>query len=191
MVVALPRVAGASLAGQCRLARRGPARSCALRAGSPRAAVALARRNLADFVVVRLTSLNQLRFLQGVKAKTHILALARPPVGRLDRKAWSRAVQVAAKDPRLDLVVSVGSTSQPTLATYLALVDAARAKQGKTIATAADSSAPSTPGAISVSATSASSISLSWGASHDDLAPSPATASTATAYSPVASRPRN
>src|SRR6185295_6851299 len=40
----------------------------------------------------------------------------------------------------------------------------------KTIATAADASPPSAPGAISISATTASSISLSWGPSHDDLA---------------------
>ncbi len=170
MVVALPRLAGSSLSGQCRLDRRGLARSCAVRAASPRAAVALARRNLADFVVVRLASLNQLRFLQGVQARTHILALVPGPAVRFDQKAWSRAVELAAKDPSLDLVVSVGSARQPKLAGYLALVHAARTKNTKTIAAIADSSPPSTPGAISVNGASGGSISLRWGASEDDLA---------------------
>ena len=60
-------------------------------------------------------SLAQLRFLQGVRANTHILAVVRLSARGVDRPAWARAVQSALKDPTLDLTVSVGSASQPSL----------------------------------------------------------------------------
>ena len=134
MVVAFPQPAKTRTAAQCASARRGPARTCALLVRSPRAAVKLARRNVADYAVLRLDSVAQLRFLQGVKSKTHILAVAHPAVRKLNRSAWTRAVKIAAADPVLDLAVVVDSSTQPTLETYLGLVKSAQGASKKTIA---------------------------------------------------------
>ena len=97
MLVAVPRRGpSSSLAAWCRAERRSAAKSCTALVSSPRAAVALARRNVADFVVIRV-SLAQLRFLQGVRANTHILAVVRLSARGVDRTAWARAVQSALR----------------------------------------------------------------------------------------------
>ncbi len=166
MVVAFPVPAKTRTAAQCAAARKAAAGTCALLVKTPKAAVKLARRNVADYAVLPLGSLKQLNFLQGVKAKTHIVAVARPSVRKLNRPAWVHAVKVAAADPVLDLVAAVDSTSQPTLGTYLGIVDDARGST-KTIASAPDDP-PTAPGPIAVSNVTATSVTLSWPPSQDD-----------------------
>ena len=189
----LPRKAApAALAKVCRSARRGDSRNCAVVAGSPKAAVLQARRNVADYVVIRISTLGQLRFLQGVKTKTRIVAVAKAPTGALDRKAWSRAVAIAAKDSNLDLAIGASSPGQPTLTAYTSLVrDAQRGKEKTTLAAdpappgapagpaatpsagsagaAPDVVPPAAPLGLTRTSSSQSSITLAWSASTDDV----------------------
>lgn len=167
MAVAVPRSAATpTLVSLCRAERRGPARSCTLLARSPKAAVALARRNVADFVVLRVSKLSQIRFLRGVKAKTHIVAVARTSASKLDRAAWARAIATAATDPTLDLAVNVRSASQPSLPSYLALVRTARGAGKRT--SSADTTPPNAPAAVVVEAVSPTSVSLRWASANAD-----------------------
>ena len=169
LLLLLPRrSAPGSLAAVCRADRRGPSRNCAVSAASPKAAVVLARRNVADYVVIRLSTLGQLRFLQGVTTKTRILAVARASARTLDRKAWSRAVTTAAKDPALDLAIAVSSPAQPSLKTYTALVRTARRAGDKTALTA-DTKPPSVPQGLQATSSSRTAVSIAWNAASDNV----------------------
>jgi chitodextrinase len=161
---------GTPLRTLCRVARHGPTRTCAVLVTTPRAAVASARRNVADFVVVRLRTLGQLRMLRGVRARTHILAVAQMPKQGLARKPWQRALTIVQQDPTLDLAVAVSSTTSPALRTYVGLMATARAqKQAAGTDPGGDALAPSAPLTLSVGATTPSTVTLSWPASTDNV----------------------
>jgi chitodextrinase len=189
LILLLPRKsAPGALAKVCRTARRVQPRNCAVVAGSPKAAVTLARRNVADYVVVRLSMLGQLRFLQGVKTKTRILAVSKVSAGPLDRKAWSRAIDIATKDPALDLAIAVTSPAHASLTTFMSLVRTAqRGKVKTTLATDPVASGPAAPSVTPTSGaggdvlppsaplglvgttSSQSSIGLGWSSSTDNV----------------------
>jgi chitodextrinase/uncharacterized membrane protein YgcG len=124
LVVVHPRTVGLSAASTCAAERSGPARTCSLVAGSAKAAVALAKENVADYVVFRTGSLGQLRYVQGVRSTTHIVAVVPMPARALDKPSWTTAVKSASADPTLDLAVTVQPTAPAPLSTYLDLVSA-------------------------------------------------------------------
>jgi chitodextrinase len=189
----LPRASAPNLRAFCRSARSGASRNCAPTAGTPKAAIRLARRNVADYIVIRLAGLGQLRFLKGVKAKTRILAVAKPSDRTLNRVAWSRAVAIAAEDPTLDLAIAVDSPTQSSLTAFTALVRSARggtktaldaepvpgapaptSPSGPTAAGAGasatpDTAAPSAPTGLAATTSSQTSITLVWSPSTDDV----------------------
>ena len=163
LVLLLPRrSAPAGLARTCRAARSSSSRNCAILATSPKAAVALARRNVADYVVLRLSTLGQLRFLKGVKANTRILAVATPSTRTLNRTLWSRAIASAAKDPTLDLAIAVASPGQANVRTYSTLVRTAGRGNVKTTLATPDAAGPDTPTGLSVQQVTATSVRLNW-----------------------------
>ena len=193
MRLLLPATPAGSLAAFCRSSRSAASRNCAVKAEAPKAAIRLARRNVADYVVVRLTGLGQLRFLKGVKSKTRILAVAKPSDRTLNRRLWSRAVAIAVKDPTLDLAIAVDNPTQPTLTAFATLVRSASGGKDKTtlatdpvatpspaspsapgpsnrgVAAAPDTSPPSAPSGLTAAASSQTSVALAWTSATDDV----------------------
>jgi len=154
LVVVHPRAAGRSAPSTCAAERRGPARTCALVAGSAKAAVALAKKNVADYVVLRLKNLGQLRYVQGVRSRTHVVAVARIPARTLDTPSWTRAVKATSADPTLDLAVTVQASGQAPFTTYLGLLGSATST--KTVAGTSTPAAPAPPAGAGTSTPPAS-----------------------------------
>jgi chitodextrinase len=109
--------------------------------------------------------------LRGVSATTHILALARIPAGKLDRRRWARAVAMAQQDSTLDLAVTVGSVHLPALTTYLGVVAAGAGKQAAGVDApggGADALPPTAPLALATPTGSQTSVTLTWLPSTDN-----------------------
>ena len=116
LIVIAPRQAVPSTA--CR-STAGTLRTCASPAGTPAAAVKLARRSLVDYVIVRVRTLQGLRMLRGSSAgRTRIVALL--PLNMT--AAWRAGIGYAAADPALDLGVSSSPATPGGLNGYLSLL---------------------------------------------------------------------
>jgi chitodextrinase len=160
LLVLSPRTASAVRA--CAAAkRRGAVPGCAVTAPSVRAATRLARTAGVDLVVVRLSNLGQLRFLRGL-AEGRVLALVPLGSGRLNARAWSGAIAIARSDVALDLGLSLrGKGNAAAVRRFGSLLRAA----GKRVSGGGDeppAPAPPAPTGLVLSASSATSVTLSW-----------------------------
>ena len=135
---------------------------CAVTAGTPTAAVRLARRGIVDYVVIRVRTPVQLRMLRGSRAKrTRIVALLPLSQKAAARAAWRAGVAYAAADPALELGVSSAPTARAPLSGYLAQLPRTRA---------AAAAGPEAPSALLVTARTVSTVTLRWTASPGTVA---------------------
>ena len=149
---AVPRTACASTAGTLR--------TCAAAAGTPTAAVKLARRSLVDYVIVRVRSLQGLRMLRGSGAgRSRIVALL--PLNKA--AAWRAGIGYAAADRTLDLGVSSSPAAPGRLGGYLSLLPRVKSTRQ------ADSQAPTVPKGMAFSGRTKTTVSLVWKAARDNV----------------------
>jgi chitodextrinase len=159
LLVLAPRTA-AGLRACAAAKRRAAVPRCAVSAPNAAAAARLARSSAADLVVVRLTSLGQLRFLRGLK-KGRVLALVPLGSGRLNARAWSSAVDAAKQDTALDLGLSLrGKVNAAALNQLGRLIRA----QDKDVSGDDDPPAtpPPAPTGLALSGNTATSVTLAW-----------------------------
>ena len=201
VVLEEPRAKVAQDGGEaaCRIASRRLAlpptsTSCAFRADSPTAALALARQLKPSVTVyVRLRRASSVRFLRSASAH-HARILAVVPFSRPRRataratasSSLLRAVEIAARSPAIDLALaaSPGSAQAREARLFASLVASTTIRPptaggappsappapppSPPVGQPLDATAPTTPGSLSVTTQTTNSITVAWAASRDD-----------------------
>ena len=138
----------------CAARTTGTMRTCAAVAPSAMAAVALARRGLVDYVVVRVRTPRQLRMLRGSSARRSRLIAVLPLDTRASsRAAWRAGIAYAAADPVLELGVAAAPAPTQPLSAFLSDLPRSRT---------ASATGPAAPTGLAAAARTGTSISLRW-----------------------------
>jgi hypothetical protein len=139
----------------------GPTTLCSVRAGSPTAALRLARAKGVDLVIVPLRSAAQLGRLRG-RHGSRILAVAPLAAPGFDRDHWQTMVAIARSGPRLDLgIVPTTAAMSTSLSSYLSVL--------RTALRSRDTRAPSVPQGMAFTVLTKTSVGLRWNAARDDV----------------------
>ena len=152
--------------------------SCLPLVGSATAGVKLSRTGAT--VLVRIGSPARIHQLRGLRKGRTIAIVELRGGAAFSASAWRRAIAVARKEPRLDLVVApTGARAASALAAYTRLLGertAVSTPEPPAPGTppggggASDTLAPTIPGSFSKTASTTTSISVMWSASIDNVA---------------------
>jgi hypothetical protein len=158
-----PRAQGrASAVGAACRSYHGRHGICAIRAGSVVDARSLAAQGTADLVVVWVHSPGQVEALAATSTSSpsRVLAVATLTGSRFAPQAWTVAIDAALASDGLDLGVSpTGGKQQHAVSSYLALLGKRRS----------DKTPPSKPTGLAVTATTDTTVSLTWNQTTDNV----------------------
>ncbi len=153
-----------SLARSCRT-NTGTVRQCALLATSAKQARTLANQGTASYVIVHLASPAGAASLRPNRSRTtRIIAIVPMRNTASYRASLSAAIAEAENDPSTTLAVGPVSTAQTAVSPYTSLVTGITRT-----AKAVDTSPPTSPPSLRLTASTSTSLTVAWDPAHDDV----------------------
>ena len=149
-------------AGACgATGRKGREPACSVFAPDLDSALGMANTHRADFVVIRAGDPGAIRRLRARQPRGRIVVATRLSGTGLNRTAWRDAMLLAKVDPMLDLAVTpTGATGARALDAYLSLLGAG----------VSDTISPAAPANLARTASTSTSVTITWAAASDNLA---------------------